>query len=290
MMNPYINTTRTPLSDNIQPPHGGSQQWRCPHQRLHLDNSDCTPISPDSPIIDTPSKYRKMQAGRNLASALGNSQATTQPTPSGPPARNHHKTPEESLASVHSRQGGDDSEEEDRNFDDNQYFLDPSNPPSYDLERVPETPTADLPSSPPLPLLTAENLRQLDRQPAHGRARGAEAPSSSSHANVLSASPPAPPPSVRSLPSEVAHRISRLVLRTKINAANHQASEVQLQEARGALEVALARVRYEASRVNTWMATAIVLLLLCLVYAAWCQYNSAEFAFIEECRRKWFGL
>jgi hypothetical protein len=88
----------------------------------------------------------------------------------------------------------------------------------------------------------------------------------------------------------VAHRISRLVLRTKINAANHQASEVQLQEARGALEVALARVRYEASRVNTWMATAIVLLLLCLVYAAWCQYNSAEFAFIEECRRKWFGL
>jgi hypothetical protein len=65
---------------------------------------------------------------------------------------------------------------------------------------------------------------------------------------------------------------------------------VQLAATCGALETALARLQHEASRVDAWMGTTVVLLLLCLSYAAWCQYNSAEFEFIEECRREWFGL
>lgn len=70
----------------------------------------------------------------------------------------------------------------------------------------------------------------------------------------------------------------------------HEAFEEQLEATRGALEMALARVQHETSRVDAWITTAIALLLPCLAYAAWCQYNSAEFEFIEECRRKWFGL
>ena len=92
------------------------------------------------------------------------------------------------------------------------------------------------------------------------------------------------------LPSEVAHRISRLVLRTRINALKHDASELQLEATRGALETALARIQHEASRVEAWKGTAMALLLLCLAYAGWCKWNSAEFAFIGECRRKWFEL
>lgn len=289
-MDPYINTIRTPLSGDTQPPHNGSNQWRCPHKRLHLDNQDCVPISPDSPIIDTPSKYRKMQARRNAA-LLVNSQAATQPTPSGPPAGSHHNTRKGSLTSANSPQDHGDihGQEESQNVDDSQNFLIPSSPPSHHaLERIPETPLADLPSSPPLPLLTAENLRQLNSQPSHNSARGAGAPSSSSHADLPAASLPAP--SVRSLPSAVAHRISRLVLRTKINALKHGASELQLEATRGALETALARIQREVSRVDAWKGTAMALLLLCLAYAAWCQWNSAEFAFIGECRRKWFEL
>jgi len=307
-MNPYINTLRTPLSHTTHPPRTSSNQWRCPHQRLHLDGQDCVPVSPDSPIVDTPSKYRKMQARRNGASAsglgLGRSQATnnTQPTPSGPrPQQQAGKllqdnTPEAeeeakvTSSAAHSLQhNGEESQDV---HDDSQNFLIPSSPPSQHAShssRVPETPMADLPSSPPLPLLTAANLRQLDSQPSHNGASRAGAPSSSSH-NYLNASLPAPPPSVRSLPSEVAHRISRLVLRTQINAAKHEASEEQLAVTQGALAAALARVQHEASRVDAWMGTAIALLLLGLAYAAWCRYNSAEFEFIEECRRKWFGL
>ena len=289
-MNPYINTLRAPLSRTTEPPPNSSNQWRCPHQRLHLDDQDCVPISPDSPIVDTPSKYRKMQARRNAA-LLVSSQTATQPTPSGPPAGLHNVTPKGSPAPASSPQdhGDNHRQEESQNVDDSQTFLVPSSPPSHHaLERVPETPLADLPSSPPLPLLTAANLRQLNSQPAHKSARGAGAPSSSSHADLPAASPPAP--SVRSLPSEVAHQISRLALRTRINALKHDASEVQLKATRRALETALARVQLEAARVGAWMSTAIALLLLCLVHAAWCQWNSAEFAFIEECRRKWFGL
>ncbi|GAB7331627.1 hypothetical protein MBLNU13_g02994t1 [Cladosporium sp. NU13] len=290
-MNSFINTLRTPLSGDTQPPHNGGNQWRCPHKRLHLDNQDCIPVSPDSPILDTPSKYRKIQARRNEA-LLVNSQATTQPTPSGPPVGSQHIAPKGSLASVANSpqdDGTNHGQEQSQNAHDSQNFLVPSSPPSnHALERVPETPLADPPSSPPLPLLTAENLRQLNSQPTHKSARGAGAPSSSGHAELPASSAPAP--SVRSLPSEVAHRISRLVLRTRINALNQDASEVQLEATRGALEAALARIKHQASRVDAWMRTAIALLLLCLAYAAWRQWNSAEFALIEECRRKWFGL
>jgi hypothetical protein len=243
-----------------------------------------------------------MQARRNAAALPinhNNSQATTQPTPSGPQAGRHHITPEERLASATfslNKNGEPLGQEVDQNVehDDSQDFVIPSSPPSqhHALERIPETPMGDLPSSPPLPLLTADNLRQLNSQPAHQGSRGARtgASSSFSHLSHPFASPGAPPPSVYSLPSEIAHQISRLILRTQINAANHAASEEQLEATRGALEMALVRLQQEASRVDTWMGTTVALLLLCLAYAAWCQYNSAEFEFIEECRREWFGL
>lgn len=293
-MNPYINTLRTPLSGTAGPPPSSSNQWRCPHKRLHLDNQDCVPISPDSPIIDTPSKTRKLQARRNAA-LLVNSQATTQPTPTGPPARSRRNASKGSLASVADspRDQGDNFAREESQVSEasRDFLLMPSSPPSqHAAERVSETPLADLPSSPPLPRLTAANLHQFNSQAAHKSAIGVGSRSSSdrSHADVPAASPPAP--SVHSLPSEVAHQISRLVLRTRINALKHNASEVQLEATRAALETALARVQQEASRVDAWMATAFALLLLCLAYAAWCQWDSAEFALIEERRREWFGL
>ena len=292
-MNPYINTLRTPFSGTAGPPPSSSNQWRCPHQRLHLDNQDCVPISPDSPIIDTPSKYRKMQARRNAA-LLVDSQATTQPTPAGPPARSHRNASKGSLASVSNSpqdQGDNLAQWESQVFQTSRDFLlMPSSPPSrHAAERVPETPLADLPSSPPLPRLTAANLHQLNSQPIHKSSRGPGAPSSSnhSHPDLPAAFPPAP--SVHFLPSEVAHQISRLVLRTRINALKHNASEVQLEAMRAALEAALAKPQHETSRVDAWMGIAVALLLLCLAYAAWCQWNSAEFAYIEESRRKWFG-
>jgi hypothetical protein len=257
------------------------------------------PVSSDGPIIDTPSNYRKMQARRNAALPvnMNNSQATIQPTPSGSPARLHHMTPEELASATFSLQKNGEplgQEEDDQNIDqdDSQNFVIPSSPPSQNhaLERVPETPLAGFPSSLPLPLLTSANLRQLNSQPAHHGSRGAGTGATSSSSSNNHASSLAPPPSIRSLPSEVANRISRLILRTQINELKRQASEIQLEATRGALETALARVQLEASRVNIWMGTAVALLLLCLAYAVWCQYNSAEFAFIEECRSEWFGL
>ena len=235
-------------------------------------------------------------AKRAAASMMNNSQAT-QPTPSGPPAGARHDSPEESLDSASSsegKEGSRSSHKQDNSAidDDNPGFAMPSSPPSYySSSRVPETPVGfgvDPASSPPLPLLTEKNLLQLNNQPT------SEAPAlaSGSHTPHPAASPAAPAsaPSIRSLPSEVAHKISRLVLRTRINALNHQASERELEATRGALSTALARGRHEASRVTNWRATAMALLLLRLTYAVWCQYNSAEFEFIEECRRKWFGL
>ena len=299
-MSPYINTVTTPLSINQQPPQPTSQQWRCfGHERLHRDNQNCVPISPNSPIIDTPSKYNKMMAKRAAASMLNNSQAT-QPTPSGPPAGARHDSPDESLGSADSSQDHNGSSSSSSNQQDNDAvddntnpgFAMPSSPPSHhSSSRIPETPVGlgvDPASSPPLPLLTERNLLQLNNQPTSE----APAPASGSHTSHPAASPAAPAsaPSIRSLPSEVAHKISRLVLRTRINALNHQASERELEATRGALSTALARGRHEASRVTNWRATAMALLLLCLTYAVWCQYNSAEFEFIEECRRKWFGL
>ena len=294
-MSPYIDTVTTPLSVNQQPPQPTSQQWRCfDHERLHRDNQKCVPISPDSPIIDTPSKYNKMMAKRAAASMMNNSQAT-QPTPSGPPAGARHDSPEESLDSASSsegKEGSRSSHKQDNSAidDDNPDFAMPSSPPSHhSSSRVPETPVGfgvDPASSPPLPLLTEENLQQLNNQPTSE----APAPASGSHTFHPAASPAAPAPSVRSLPSEVAHKISRLVLRTRINALNHQASEKELKATRGALTTALASGQHDASRVANWRATSMMLLLLCLAYAAWCQYNSAEFEFIDEFRRKWFGL
>jgi hypothetical protein len=267
----------------------------------------CIPISPDSPIIDTPSKYNKMVTKRAAASLLNNSQAT-QPTPSAPPGGAKHNTPGSSLSSASSSKndkgssnsGGSSSrstgskKNANANADDandNASFALPSSPPiPHSPYRVPETPLdigVDIPASPPLPLLTAENFLLLDSQPTCA----APAAESSSHANAPSASPaPATAPSVRSLPSEISHRISRLVLRTNINAAKHEDSEEKLAATRKALSLALTDVQHEASRVDSWKATVVALLLLCLAYASWCRYNSAEFAFIEECRRKWFGL
>jgi hypothetical protein len=145
--------------------------------------------------------------------------------------------------------------------------------------RIPETPVGlglelgiDFPSSPPLLLsrLTDENLTLLQSQSADRLA------SSSSRLNQSSTA-------AWSLPSPVAYQISRLVLRAEINEAKYQAEAKQLVAARS-------KAHQKAARLNAWRNSLVVLLLLCLTYAGRCHRNSAEFVFIEECRRAWYGL
>ena len=184
-MTPYINTLRTPLSATTHPPQSDSRQWRCPHKRLHLDHQDCVPISPDEPIVDTPSKYRKMVARKAGASLLNDSQAT-QPTPSAPPGRAKHNATEDSLAYDRSSRknspssGGSSNRQDDavngNDNDDDAAFAMPSSPPNHSNHSpssphvVPETPldvSVLYQSSSPLPRLTAENLLRLDAHPTN---------------------------------------------------------------------------------------------------------------------------
>lgn len=151
-------------------------------------------------------------------------------------------------------------------------------------DRVPETPAGsggvNFPSSPPLPDLTAENLSILQIQAAD------QAPADSP--TEVPASPP--PASVQSTPSNLAHQIRRLMLRNRIDQANTQASETQLVATQGRLSVARERTRQEAARSRAWRNALTAVLVLCLAYVVWCYRNSAEFEFIDECRRKWYGL
>lgn len=151
---------------------------------------------------------------------------------------------------------------------------------------VPETPLGlgvDIPSSPPQ-LLTENNLSVLNEQMARSSASPSRNDGNASN-NIVSSTPTA-----SAIPSEVRHRISRLVLRTQINALQHTAAQTKLNFAEERLEGAHALVRLEASAQKTWRHAAQLLLALCLAYAMWCAYNSAEMAYIEERRRLWFGL
>jgi hypothetical protein len=88
----------------------------------------------------------------------------------------------------------------------------------------------------------------------------------------------------------VAHQISRLILRTEINAAQYQASTRQLVVAQGDLTVAHGQVRQEIVRGDGWRDALVAVLVLGLAYVIWCWWHSVEFEFLEESRRKWYGL
>lgn len=310
-MTPNKNTNEH--SDEPTPPrrytrdYSSSSVWRCntPHERLHRDSKPCTGSPPTSPIIDTPSKRERMER-KKTAAMLENSQATD-PTPSRP-ARSglgiqavvDQDTQEETElpANVEPENTGDSFSAFDPSSNNDQSS--PEQPPHTPLQntsaqqasdRIPETPTGsgggNFPSSPPLPNLTAENLSILqiqsaDQPPAPATPRPASSPF------AVPASPP--PASVWSMPSNVAHQIRRLMLRNRIDQANTQASSTQLVATQGHLSAARERTRHEAARSRAWRNTLTAVLVLCLAYVVWCYRNSAEFEFIDECRRKWYGL
>lgn len=142
---------------------------------------------------------------------------------------------------------------------------------------VPETPVAlgvYLPSSPLL--LTEGNLSILNGQGQAPRS----SPPRASHASAA--------PSIH--PSETNHRISRLVLRSQINALHASAAQAHLNVAEQRLSEAHTIANREASACKTWRHITQLLVLLCLAYMAWCVYNSCEFAYIEERKRGWYGL
>jgi hypothetical protein len=296
--------------------------WRCSeqsHKRLHRDGEVCTGSPPTSPIIDTPSKRARLERKKNAALlGLGSSQAA-QPTPSRPAPAKTVPAPSNLRAQTSANadaadgdvvpaaaappQDDDDDAVDDRqefDYDDTRNFRadnveeeeeedyfnlavsshqhTPSQHGSAS-ERIPDTPF-DLPSSPPLPFLTASNLSALQDQ--------APPPPPSQLPLAADASPP--PPSVRSLSSAVAAQISRLILRTDINVAHHRASTTQLAAAQGELTVARGQVRQEVVRGDGWRNAVVALLVLCLAYVIWCWWNSAEFEFLENARREWWGL
>lgn len=95
--------------------------------------------------------------------------------------------------------------------------------------------------------------------------------------------------SISSLPSYVMHQISRLVLRTHINALHHAAAQECLNATKEELSAERERTRRCAADGEMWVALYTVL-VFCLAYVAWCWIHSVEFEFIEKCRRDWFGL
>jgi hypothetical protein len=295
------NQQATSSSSPLPKLYTSTPAWRCgaqSHKRLHRDGEPCTGSPPTSPIIDTPSKRARMERKRNAALlGLGSSQAT-QPTPSRPaPVLSNLRV--QTSASPDAPEGAPAQDDEaivdnrqefdytspDRSLaanveEEDDYFNLARTPSQHASERIPDTPF-DLPSSPPLPQLTAENLFEL----------GAQAPGPAPDQLPFAAATAFPPlPSVCSLSSAVAHQISRLILRTDINALQYQASSTQLVAARGDLSVAHGRVRREMVRGDGWRNALVGLMVLCLAYVIWCWWNSAEFAFIEESRRRWWGL
>jgi hypothetical protein len=293
--------------------------WRCSeqsHKRLHRDGEVCTGSPPTSPIIDTPSKRARFERKRTAALLGSGSSQATQPTPSRPAPAKSAPAPSNLRAQTSANadaadgdvvpaaaapaQDDDDAVDDRQEFDyddtrssrvdnveEEEDYFNVAHTPSQHTpsqhgsasERIPETPF-DIPSSPPLPFLTASNLSALQDQ--------APLPPPSQLPFAAGASPP--PPSVRSLSSAVAAQISRLILRTDINAAHHRASTIQLAAAQGELTVARGQVRQEVVRGDGWRNTVVALLVLCLAYVIWCWWNSAEFEFLENARREWWGL
>jgi hypothetical protein len=140
-------------------------------------------------------------------------------------------------------------------------------------DRIPETPQ-NFPSSPPVPLprLTADNLSLLQGgQPSGPAAVNAPAAASESACSL----PPAS--TIVDIPAYVTWRLAQLVRRSRINALQHEAAQERLTERQRELESEQERARRSAARGEAWEAAFVWLVLLVLVYALWCFYNSVEF-------------
>lgn len=218
---------------------------------------------------------------------LPDSQAT-QPTPSAAPrqrpqmeADQTEQEEEESLVPVNVQEV-DDAHEDDHESQQLPSHLSRTPSPAAS-ERIPETPLGlglNLPSSPPLPALTAANLSLLDQQTGTNHAVAAN------DANIPASAAPVDtaskykrlrtPASIYSVAPSVRYQISRLVLRVHINGEQHAAAD--------------RAHRHEAARSRAWRDALIALLVLCLAYAFWCYYNSTDFEFIAASRRDWYGL
>jgi hypothetical protein len=321
MTTPNPQPAAAPTSSSPLPKlYTSTPAWRCgeqSHKRLHRDGEACTGSPPTSPINDTPSKRARFERKRNAALLGSGSSQATQPTPSRPAPAKPAPAPSglraqvtanadaadgdvATAAAAPSREDNDAVEErQEFDYDDTRssradsveeeedYFNLPlsshQHTPSQHAsasERIPETPL-NLTSSPPLPFLTASNLSALQDQAP---------PPPPDQLPFAAAASPAPPASIRSLPSAAAAQISRLILRSDINAAHHQGATRQLLATQGDLTVARGQIRQEVVRGDGWRNTVVALLVLCLAYVIWCWWNSAEFEFLENARREWWGL
>lgn len=311
---PPIARSHTPLatsSSTTTQVANSTSPWRCERtERLHRDGRPCTDSPPSSPIIDTPQKRVRMQ--RRAAGLLLNSQST-QPTPSRAAAlrlRPQARTsggPPDPEGSVVSANPGQNNAFVNAHDSNEQGFFHLSPPSQQTSEQpVPETPVGlgrglGMSSSPPLPQLTASNLSLLNGHAASQRSTASAANVAASalgrnnHNDVRGDHTPIPvmvtPASpVPSISSSTPAQIARLVLRTRINALKHSASEMQLAATQADLSFAHAKAQREAARSRKWQVTVVLLLLLCAAYVSWRCHRSAEFDFIEACQRAYLGL
>lgn len=264
--------------------------WRCGRKgRLHRESGQCTNTPPTSPIIDTPAKRARLSRQRN---ALLPDSQTTQPTPSAAPRQRpqmeadqteeeEQQEEEESLVPANAQEV-DDAHENDQESQQLPSHLSRTPSPAAS-ERIPETPLGlglSIPSSPPLPALTAANLSLHDQQTATNQsatANDANIPASAAPVDTASTYKRLrTPASIHSVATSVRYQISRLVLRADINGKQYAAAD--------------RAHHHEAARGRAWRDALIALLVLCLAYAFWCYYNSADFEFIAAARRDWYGL
>jgi len=270
-----VVTTRSQLTSPaaIQIPSSSSDIsqpfWRCNNRhRLHRGDTSCTASSPpSSPIVDTPEKRKTFERKRNTCQ-LQDSFATTDRSSSRAAGCPHPQA--RALAAVREEH----RELARSNHDEGFQVTAAASSSRSSPDRIPES-SVNLPSSPPLPLrqLNADNLSLLE-----GRS---SSPQAKAHSEASSA---------RSLPAYALHQISRLVLRSRINALHHDAAQVRLAAAHEELGVLREITRHSAIRSKTWEALFFMLALFCLAYTVWCFINSAEFEFINSCRRACYGL
>lgn len=283
-------TQTTPSTSNRKrtshptPPSTSSLTWRCPNnERLHRENDDktCTQEHLGLPIIDTPSKRLRLE--RRMASRSESQEGEMLATPSRPQRPSHARSRDGNSGSLQGQ--GDENDFQVIDEESN------STPPSADNNAsanssrtasiAPEHPLSERSPSisyedslPPGPTATASQ-HVLSTLPDPTTPRSSHV--GLLHANLLTPDPtptllkhsslsssPSPPS-----PEEQAQaRISRLLLRTKINDLQHQASHADFVLTQRKLREAQDLAQKERKRRGEWRAVCLVLLLV-LVCFCW---------------------
>lgn len=290
-------TQRTPPTSNrkrnSQPTSPrNSPAWRCTNnERLHRkEDRACTQERLDSPVIDTPSKRLRWE--RQLASRTESQGDGILATPSRPQRPSHARSKDGISGSFQSQGDEDDFQfiEEGSNStspaaDDNA-SANSSRTASIAPEHPLSEPSLSTSLEDPLPLGPIATVSQhvLSTLPDPTTPRSSHV--GLLHANLLTPDPtptlpkhsthfPSPSPSSREEHAQA--RISRLLLRTKINNLHHQASHANFVLTTRKLREAEDVAQRERKRRREWKALCLVLLLVFICFC-WCGMG---------CGRRW---